>query len=274
MGARPRWSLLSIGAPAKIWRGSFLDEFYEGYFALADGYGVALIGGDVSRTGSDGRAAASGQLVIDSIVLGEVRRGRAALRSGARPGDLVFVTGALGGATAGLCLLEEGKRLRKEVRANNSNTERRATNITDARQQLILRQLRPTPRVHWGEFLGVERLATAMIDLSDGLSSDLAHLCRESGVGAHLEAANIPVDPNIERAMRASVLTSLDFALHGGEDFELLFTVRPRRAVKLPRELDGVPVTCIGEINGAKGKIKLSESGRTRTLKAEGFRHF
>ncbi len=264
MGARPRWALLSVGVPEDVWRGRFVDEFYEGFFALADECGVTLIGGDVSRT--------PGRIVIDSIVLGEAKRNRTALRSGARAGDRIFVTGALGGSAAGLQLLESGARLSK-------NAVRR--NRLSATEQLMLRHLRPSARLAWGQFLGEKRLATAMIDLSDGLSSDVAHLCRESGVGANIDALRIPVDPLIEsRGVQVDdVLSShagdaFTLALGGGEDYELLFTVSPKNAARVPDEIDGVAATYIGDVTDEKGRVLLIAGRRRRTLKSSGFTHF
>jgi thiamine-monophosphate kinase len=257
MGARPRWALLSIGVPQDVWNGRFLDEFYKGFYALADEHKVILIGGDVSRTPD--------RIVIDSIVLGEAARGRAVFRSGARPGDHIFVTGTLGGAAEGLRLLEAGARLKR----SGAQSLR-----PDANQQLMLRHLRPTPRVEWGQLLGEKRLATAMIDLSDGLSSDLTHLCRESGVGAHIEASRIPVDPLLDR-VRVRPPDSLSLALNGGEDYELLFTVRPReRLARLPEEVGGVPATYIGDVTNRAGEVALTVGTRTRALQPAGFQHF
>lgn len=249
MGARPRWALLSVGVPANVWRTRFLTEFYDGFFALAARTGVALIGGDVSRTPE--------RIVIDSIVLGETKRGRAILRTGAQPGDHIYVTGTLGGAAAGLQLLEAHKRGRR----------------THTHTQLICRQQQPEPRLAWGALLGDKRLATALIDLSDGLSSDLAHLCHASGVGALIEAAQLPVDPLITQAGHATP-DALNLALHGGEDFELLFTARPQHAARLPRELDGVPITRIGEVRAQAEGIKVRVANRTCTLRSAGFTHF
>ncbi len=264
MGAKPRWALLSIGVPRDVWGSRFLDEFYEGFFALADEYEVTLIGGDVSRTPE--------KIVVDSIVLGEARRKRAVFRSGAQIGDRIYVTGALGGAAAGLRLLEGGARL--------SKTFARKSRL-DATERLMLRQLRPDARVAWGRLLGEKQLATAMIDLSDGLSSDLAHLCRASSVGATIEAARIPVDPSLDSTDATifgdssnALLDPLALSLYGGEDYELLFTVNPRKAARIPEEVDGVPATYIGDVTENAGRVHLVEGKRTRTLKPSGFNHF
>ena len=257
MGARPRYALLSIGVPSEIWDSSFVDKLYEGFFALAEQYDVALIGGDISRTPE--------RIVIDSIVLGETARARSILRSGARPNDHIFVTGALGGAAAGLRLLERGARLRRKPP--------RSLHYQSI-ERLLLRQLRPRPRVSWGKVLGEEQLATSMIDISDGLSSDLAHLCSESRVGARLDASRIPIDPDVVSLCGRRALDPLLLALHGGEDFELLFTVRPRDLSRLPRKVGGVPVTYIGDVTGERGQILLAENSRVWTLEPDGFSHF
>ncbi|HEX8179400.1 MAG TPA: thiamine-phosphate kinase [Pyrinomonadaceae bacterium] len=265
MGARPRWALLSVGVPAAIWRTRFLDDFYAGFFALAARTGVCLVGGDVSRTPE--------RIVVDSIVLGETARGRAVLRNGARPGDQIFVTGTLGGAAAGLHILEAGL----PVGRTSSTTSRSAPSArrrpATARARLVQRQRQPEPRLGWGALLGADRLATAMIDLSDGLSSDLAHLCAASGVGALIDAALIPVDPFITQTGVAAE-DALALALHGGEDFELLFTVRPQHAARVPQAVAGVPVTRIGAVRARKAGLKMMSGGRTGTLKPAGFTHF
>jgi thiamine-monophosphate kinase len=172
------------------------------------------------------------------------------------------VTGALGGAAAGLRLILGGARLLK--RAPRRRETQRA-------ERLLLRHLCPQPRVRWGAALCEGRLATAMIDISDGLSSDLAHLCRESNVGARIEASRIPVDPLIAEAQD---FDPLSLALHGGEDFELLFTVRPRSLARLPSEIDGLPVTYIGDVTDEREGIRLVHQGRARSLKPTGFTHF
>jgi thiamine-monophosphate kinase len=257
MGARPRFALLSIGVPPGIWNSGFVDKLYDGFFALAESYDVELIGGDVSRTPE--------RILIDSIVLGETSRGRAIRRAGARPGDHIFVTGTLGGAAAGLRLLEGGARLSRK---------RPRTAHQQAIEQLLLRQLRPEPRVSWGAILGEERLPTAMIDLSDGLSSDLAHLCHESRVGARIDASRIPIDPLVVNLCGRRALDPLLLALHGGEDFELLFTVRPRDLSWLPRKIGGVAVTYLGDVTREAGRIQISEGSHVWELEPAGFMHF
>jgi thiamine-monophosphate kinase len=264
MGARPRFALISLGVPQTTWESHFIDDFYEGFLALAEEHNVALVGGDVSRSPD--------RIVIDSIVVGEVESERAVLRSGARVGDQIFVTGALGGAAAGLRLLEKSLTL----------TEDLTHDFPPEYHEIAARQTRPTPRVEWGAHVGEEHLATAMIDLSDGLSSDLAHLCRESNVGATIDWSQIPVHPALSHASALAdnsfthtvVADAHQLALHGGEDFELLFTVHPRDLLKLPRELGGVHVTRVGEITAAEQGVKLLRHQRLEDLHAAGFDHF
>ena len=258
MGARPRWALVSLGFPEDVWKSETVDSFYEGFFALAGRYGVGLIGGDISRV--------TEKIVIDSIVLGESVSGREVFRSGARPGDQIFVTGYLGGAAAGLRLLERGARL--------SSGRSEASHEQQSIDHLLLRQLQPEPRVGWGLLIGEQQLASAMIDISDGLSSDLNHLCDESGVGALIDAARIPIDPLVTELSGRRALDPLMLALHGGEDFELLFTVPPENLSKLPKRVDGVSITRIGEITAASDGIRISEGQRTWELEPGGWQHF
>jgi len=321
--------LLSIGMPVDTWsNNNFKDEFFAGYFALADQYGVTLAGGDVS--------ASNAGIVIDSILLGEVASAAAVLRSGARPGDQIYVTGTLGGAAAGLKLIEMGARLGESGIASlphvsqrgpvptvtegsvsepgatgslrgssptvregsesrgssptvregsesrgSSPTVREGVNAAGldsgelkAIETLLLRQLRPAPRVGWGIVLGEERLASAMIDISDGLSSDAAHLCEESSVGALLDSSAIPINQEVSKLCGRRALDPLMLALHGGEDFELLFTVRPDDVVRLPKRVDGVSISRIGEVTDQPGQIRVAEKNRVWDLRPEGFEHF
>jgi len=275
MGGRPFWSLLSIGMLRDQWNSNFKDEFYEGFFELADHFGVALAGGDVSET--------TVGIVIDSIVLGEVTAGVAIKRSGARPGDQIYVTGNLGGAAAGLKLLELGFTVRSPTVTEGSDADTDASaspdqakprSDGDAIQGLLLRQLRPQPRVGWGIVLGERQLASAMIDLSDGLSSDLNHLCQESKVGATIDAAAIPLDDDVKHLCGRRALDPLALALHGGEDFELLFTVNRDNVSRLPKAVDGVSISRIGEVSDDSGAVRIREKNREWELQPEGFEHF
>jgi thiamine-monophosphate kinase len=266
MGARPRWALLSIGVPEDIWNSGFMDGFYSGFFKLAKRYDVGLIGGDVSRTGD--------KIVIDSIVLGETAKAGALFRSGAEPGDQIFVTGFLGDAAAGLRLIERGAQLHQRATTDPSSSDSAFERDPHSLDYLLLRQLQPEPRVGWGLLLGDQQLATAMIDISDGLSSDLNHLCTESEVGAVIDAAAIPINPLVTELTGRRALDPLMLALHGGEDFELLFTVNSTNVNKIPRRVDGVPVTRIGAIEAASNGVRVLEGTRTWTLEPGGWQHF
>jgi thiamine-monophosphate kinase len=216
-----------------------------------------LIGGDTSR--------AHEHIVIDSIAIGECTAGMAVKRSGAQPGDQIFVTGSLGAAAAGLRLIERGAHLAEQNLADEDSQKL---------DHVLLRQLRPEPRVGWGMVLGEERLATAMIDLSDGLSSDINHLCATSDVGALIDAALLPIDERVVELCGRRALDPLQLALHGGEDYELLFTVKPEHAARLPRRVDGVEIKRIGEVTSASDGVKISEGSRTWELRPGGWKHF
>ena len=257
MGSRPLWSLISIGVPEDVWESDFIDRLYDGLLELANRYGVQLIGGDTSRTNE--------HITIDSIALGECSAGMAVKRTGASPGDQIFVTGSLGAAAAGLRLIERGAHLAEQ-------------NLDDEDSQkldhVLLRQLRPEPRVGWGIVMGEERIATSMIDLSDGLSSDLNHLCAASNTGALIDAALLPIDERVVELCGRRALDPLQLALHGGEDFELLFTVKPENVARLPRRVDGVEIKRIGEVTAASESVRISEGSRIWDLKPGGWKHF
>lgn len=257
MGARPRWSLISIGVPDDVWQTEFVDQFYEGLASLASRYDVQLIGGDTSRT--------SEKIVVDSIVLGECNGGQAVKRVGAQPGDQIFVTGSLGGAAAGLRLIERGAHLAEQNLADEDSQKI---------DHVLLRQLRPEPRVGWGMVLGDEHLATSMIDISDGLSSDLNHVCAASCVGALIESSLLPIDHQVTELCGRRALDPLQLALHGGEDFELLFTVRASDVARLPRRVDSVEITRIGEVTKEPEGVKISEGSRIWELNPGGWKHF
>ncbi len=247
MGAKPVWAMLSIGIPEAIWKTDFVEKFYVGFMNLAKKFNVEIVGGDVSKMPD--------KIVIDSIGAGEIKKGKAVLRSGAEIGDLIFVTGNLGGATAGLKLLENGERFENSKNKN-----------------LLLRQLAPNPQTEIGRFIGENKLATSMIDLSDGLSSDLMHICRASKVGAKIFAEKIPFYKN--SLTTNSFDEKLNFALSGGEDFELLFTVNPKKYFRLEKEFKKLQFLNIGEITANAEIIELIVSGKSVILEPKGFRHF
>ena len=247
MGAKPVWALLSIGVPERIWKTDFVEKFYDGYFRLARKFNVEIVGGDVSKTPD--------KIVVDSIVAGEVKKGKAVLRSGANVGDLIFV----GGAAGGLKLLQDGARYDSSEKI--------------WRKHLLLKQLQPFPQILSGEFLRSNNLATAMIDLSDGLSGDLAHVCRASKVGAKIFADKIPFDKKLN-PIAQSFDEKIDFALNGGEDFELLFTVNPKKYFRYQNEFKKRKFFQVGEITANAVIIELIESEKSRILEPKGFRHF
>ncbi len=269
MGARPRWSLVSIGLPADVWETKFKEEFFAGYFSLADQFAVTLVGGDVSRTPD--------RIVIDSIVLGDVSAGAAVLRSGAQPGDHIYVTGTLGGSAAGLRMIEKGARLGDRglvalPRAAKLRDGRNPAVREDARsRKLTGKRSRKTRDV---EQIMQTSEAKAIEALLFRQFSDLDHLCCESKVGAFINSQDLPIDSQVVEVCGRRALDPLMLALHGGEDFELLFTARPENGARLPKQVDGIPVSRIGKVTNEAGVIRVAERNRVWNLKPGGFEHF
>lgn len=255
MGARPVAAFVSLAVPREFTRGrrSWVDRFYDGLLALAEQWSVPLAGGDLAQSpgGAHARAAA------DIVVIGGVERGRALLRSGAKPGDALYVTGSLGGAAAELRAL---MRTNKRTPAQPSARFRGVREATREHPHFF-----PEPRIDVGRALVRRRLATAAIDISDGLSVDLEHLCEESGLRAEVDAALPPLGRD----------ATLKDALHGGDDYELLFTADA--GAHVPQRIVGVPVQRIGRmLRGKSGapRMTLLTDGRRRDLKPEGWQHF
>ena len=252
MGARPLAAFLSLALPGGT-LGSrtgrrWVERFFAGLRGLAELHAVPLAGGDTAES-------PSGLVLADIVLVGTAPAGRALRRSGGRPVDALYVTGELSGAAAELTAMERrGAGKRPLVRANDS---------PGAHPQLY-----PQPRIAVGLALLRRRLATAAIDLSDGLSSDLAHLCHESGVGAELSLAALPIHP---LALRAGTEQAIDFALNGGEDYELLFAAPA--AVKMPRSVAGVRVTRIGNLVRGRAVSLVDSGGRRRPLPPRGWEH-
>ena len=253
MGARPVAAFLSLGLPRALTqtagrRPAWVDGFLDGFLAVAERYGTPLAGGDLAE---------SAVALADVVVLGAVPKGKALLRSGTRPGDVLCVTGSIGGAAAGL------ERLQKL--SSSRPGKRPRLNENDAGEAGRGPHFWPQPRVAQGLWLRQRSVATAAIDLSDGLSTDLHHLCEESGVSAEVDAGSLPIYGG----------ATLEQALHGGEDYELLFTTREDATI--PRSIAGVAITRIGRItknHAARPRVLLNERERSRPLRPGGWQHF
>jgi thiamine-monophosphate kinase len=245
MGGAPRCFLLSLALPESH-TGRWLDEFLSGLRRAARKFNCVLAGGDTTRRR---------EILISVAVVGEVRRTHAALRSGARAGDIIYVSGRLGEAELGLRMLRKSK--------GHANT----------RNPIVRKHLYPEPRLALGQWLCNRRLATAMMDLSDGLSSDLPRLCAASAVGARLESEKIPA-VWVSHSNRILGLDSLQLALHGGDDYELLFTIPANKAGMLPRKHKRVALTQIGRITEESGVILFQENGGGRPLNPGGWDPF
>ncbi len=253
MGARPLAAFLSLGLPTSLTASGgrqkpWVDRFYGGLLSLAKKHNVPLAGGDLAE---------SPMALADIVLMGGVPRGRGLLRSTARPGDGLYVTGSLGGASVGLVQLSE---LGAKAEACG-----RLVKIPKRLNSLLQPHLYPQPRIAQGLWLQTRRIASAAIDISDGLSTDLAHLCEESGVAAELDAASLPIAAGAR----------IEQALHGGEDYELLFTARPGACV--PRSIAGVPISRIGQVvrrRSAAPQIVLRTATGLEPLDPQGWEHF
>lgn len=233
MGGEPRAAFLSLALPHDLPQ-RWVDQFFAGLLKLAKRYSVQLAGGDIAESAAG--------VLADIVVLGCVPKGKAVLRSGARAGDFIYVTGMLGTSVATLEALREGRRIRPAPHR---------------------RHFYPEPRMEIGRHLREKKISSAMIDTSDGLSVDLQHICDESGFGAVIYAESLPRTPGPR---------GLEFALHGGEDYELLFTA-PQRA-RVPNEIAGVRITRIGEIVGGREVQLATADGRVGKLRSQGWEHF
>ena len=242
MGGKPNHCLVSLflseGTTEK-----FIDELYQGLTEECNLYDIDIIGGNIAK---------SNQFIIDLFLIGEVSTNNLLLRSGAKVGDLVLVTGTLGDSATGLRLLQNPQ-----------------LNISERdKKRLIFRHLRPTPRIKEGMFIAGSKKATSMIDISDGLSSDLLHICQASKVGVKLFTDKIPVSDSIK----------IDLALNGGEDYELCFTVPAKYASDISQKLEketAIKVTIVGEIiPKIQGRWLVDSTGKKFPLKAKGWNHF
>ena len=245
MGGEPTYAFVSIGLPRET-TVEFVDELYSGMQKMAADYSVDIVGGDT---------VSAPQMVINVALLGEVEEENLVLRSGAKPGNALVVTGDLGGSEAGLTILKHGLQI--------EGTQK---------------HLMPVPRVREGRLLAKSGFVTAMIDVSDGLASETHHICEESGTGAKLYANNIPLSHNVRPAAKATGRKPHDLALYGGEDFELLFACQPDKVSSLAEDIlraCGTPLTAVGEIVEMSNGITIEDaSGKTVPLKQRGYDHF
>lgn len=248
MGARPLAALLSIALPPNL-PVRWIDRLYRGLAECARQYGCPIIGGDTVRSPRS--------VAISVTALGSVPCGRAVRRSGAQVGDLLYVTGVLGESGAGLDLLQRSVMRKRKYEA------------------LYRWHIRPQPPVAAGAVLAEAGLPTAMMDLSDGLGSDLRHLTRASGVGAQVEAERLPISEVTRMAAKELGTDPARWALFGGEDYQLLFTVPRERLSEVAPTLGplGITATVIGDITPRGLKLMLPD-GSKKPLRPEGFAHF
>lgn len=246
MGGVPAYAIISLGIPARL-DSRKIDDFYRGVRELAQPNRVAVVGGDISVAQT---------LIISVCVIGRAPR-RPIRRDGAAAGDDIYVTGTLGDSALGLKLLQRGRGLGKK----------------QAVAKLVARHRRPTPRVAAGALIAKENLATAMIDVSDGLLQDLGHICRASGTGAVILHEQLP----LSAAYRARAgKDGIRHALSGGEDYELLFCARRRnraRIEKLSRKIH-LPISRIGACVAGRVVTIVGSSGKNILLEALGHDHF
>jgi thiamine-monophosphate kinase len=245
MGGQPRCFLLSLALP-QSYTGRWLDEFLRGLRRAARRFRCLPAGGDTTRRN---------EILINVTVVGEVREGQAVLRSGAKPGDVIFVSGRLGEAELGLQLLRRGETL------------------AGRKDPALKKHLYPEPRLELGRWLAEKGLAAAMMDLSDGLSSDLPRLCAASGVGARIEEAKLPIVPKAANK-RTERFDRLQLALDGGDDYELLFAVPREEVVRIPRSFRGLLLTKIGETTRGRAILRKDKNNGEHELVAGGWNPF
>jgi len=255
MGGVPRWALVSLVLPPDT-DVTFVDGLYAGLEEQLRWAGASVVGGNCSR--------AAGEMVIDLCLLGTVDPKCMMLRKGAKEGDLIMVTGTLGDARAGLeIILRQVSRIREPVRG-----------------LLLERHLTPRPRLREGQFLGASGKVHAMADVSDGLMSDIGHICRAGGVGAEIWREKVPVGESCAVVARACGVEAISWALAGGEDYELLFTVDPKDAPWVEESVTretGTPCTVVGRIlPHGEGIRAVGADGRfvNHTTLAPGWDHF
>ncbi|MBI5193160.1 MAG: thiamine-phosphate kinase [Nitrospirae bacterium] len=276
MAGIPRYLLLSLAIPEKT-SVKNLDDLLNGVKAITERYNVSLIGGNIARV--------YGGITVDTTVIGEVTKKRIIKRAGASPGDLIYVTGRIGCSAMGLALLQSSL---LPLKKNPPLCSRGGMGgVFPDEAPLINTHLHPIPRVTEALIIGANRLATSMIDISDGLVSDLSHICEQSNVGACIYSNLIPL-PELphtvtEKIKKRLAKSPLFYALYGGEDYELLFTVKQNNKQRLEKifKREGIEITYIGEVVQKEAGISIiDEKGRkkkismTRNSMNYGYDHF
>ncbi|MFN7118888.1 MAG: thiamine-phosphate kinase [Saprospiraceae bacterium] len=256
MNAIPKQVTVSI-AMSNRFSVEALEELYAGIYTACDFYNVDLIGGDTS--------ASNKGLIISVTAIGQGKKDKLVYRNGAKVGDLICISGDVGAAYLGLQILER----EKQIYLSNPNVQ---PNLEE-QNYLIGRQLKPEARKDIIEMFAKNNLVpTAMIDVSDGVSSDLMHICKQSNVGAYLEESGVPIHPDAQMMALTFQLDPITCALSGGEDYELLFTINPKDVDKIKYLPD---IYIAGEITDAKDGIKLhTKGGNIHDLTAQGWTHF
>ncbi|HBP88684.1 MAG TPA: thiamine-phosphate kinase [Nitrospirales bacterium] len=256
MGATATYILVAVALPSHM-RYEDWKELYRGLSVPCKTHGVQLVGGDTSASRSS--------LFLAITILGQIEPGHALTRGGAKEGDIIYVSGSLGNSAAGLVCL-----------TNQPSGEKLST-LRQPMKFLAGRHLRPSPRIALGRVLSSGRLASAALDVSDGLSGDIAHLCQQSRVGALIQAANLPMSPHLIAYASRVKADPLLWALHGGEEYELLFTVSPKKQHRLELAVKHlrVPVTAIGVITSRRSGLQIThQDGRTHKLVPQSYVHF
>ena len=256
MGGIPHYLLVGLAIPPST---TVVDirSLYRGLNALCKKYEIKLIGGDTCASRTD--------LCISLTIIGKVKSGQALRRGGAKAGDLIYVTGTLGDSGAGLRLLR---------RPSQQITRQLSKSVVGF---LIKRHLHPTPQVSLGRLLSERRIATSAIDLSDGLSGDIRHICQASHVGAVIYAQQIPISRPCATYMNHCQESPMNLALHSGEDYELLFTIPPKQRQQLERMARSLDqkISLIGSIKHERQKIYIQQAdGTCELLSKQSYDHF
>ncbi len=260
MGGTPHYMLVGVALPPSLRNIAPIKQLYRGLRQACQRHQVSIIGGDTSASLHD--------LFVSLTIIGENAKGWSLTRKGAQIGDLLYVTGTVGDSLCGLKIFQQQK---------HNKTRSLPQSVQRAYQFLMARHLRPTPRLELGHILSAKRIATAAIDLSDGLSGDLHHLCQQSKVGAEIEESLLPLSPAFRQFAAHEHSDPTSLALQGGEDYELLFTIPPKNQNKLDKVTKALkyPLTRIGTIRAKRFGLRLtSKDGTYQRITGMSYQHF